>query len=501
MHAASLARTQSPVRTKPAPAAQAAPSDSNLLLAIASAKDRDAFDELHRRYVTPCYNLALNIAGHRETAEEAVQDAMVRIWRFAGGFKPGGNARGWIMQTLAHSCIALLKKNAAECKRERDAAEPLPPAPTPAQDGAARDELLLALRTAVARLPDAERRIVALYFGAELSQAEIGKELDISQRNVSGRLTRALESLRQDLAQGGFAAAAPLLGSGLCAEALTSGQSAPPGLSAAVRAGVREAARESLRATARAGFGFTRALLGLAAAAALAAGAYVALDPAAPPPAASLPGAPEAKSADTPHTHPIKEAPTAETARLHRIWTFEKGIPSDLRLISGRWNWHTPDTNLPGHVATADDAWALLKVAIPPRPVRVRFEFCRLTNQADRGEYGISWIHGRTVPRRTFYEVKSQLKFAERRMVVEMYLFDRVAVSSCNGQINSLLAYDAPYPSGALVLSLANFGLSRVTLDEIGEDEIPAPVREAAATRHQRRSYTRPAVTLEPLND
>lgn len=470
-------------------------TDAGLLQAISGQKDRDAFDELHRRYEAPCFNLALNITGQRETAEEAVQDAMLRVWRFAGSFKAGGNARGWIMQTLAHSCLALLKKNAAERKRDLEAA-PNPPEPSLASESAVRDELLAALRAAVTRLPDAERRIVALYFGAELSQAEIGQELAISQRNVSGRLTRALESLRHDLAQGGFAAAAPLLGKDLCAQALTSGHAVPPGLHCAIRARMREAPQESLRGAARLGNGFGRALLGLAAAAAFAAAAYawLNLESRAPQPIV-----PKATEHSAPQAPTIKEA-SAPPAPLHREWTFENGVPEDVELISGAWKWHAPGAKLPGHVVTGDDAWALLKVPIPPRPMRVRFEFCRLTNDAARGEYGISWIHGRTVPRRTFYEVKAQLKFADRRMVVELYLWDRFAISSCNGQINSLLAYDAPYPSSALVLSFANFGLSRLTLDEIAEADIPAPVREAVERRHERRSYTRPSIELEPLN-
>ena len=53
--------------------------------------DRDAFDELYRRYTRPVLGLALRRLGDRGRAEDALQDAFAAIWRSAASYDP---ARG-----------------------------------------------------------------------------------------------------------------------------------------------------------------------------------------------------------------------------------------------------------------------------------------------------------------------------------------------------------------------------------------------------------------------
>jgi RNA polymerase sigma-B factor len=49
-------------------------------------------------------------------------------------------------------------------------------------------------------LPDRERKILALRFGGDLTQSEIGKRLGISQMHVSRLLRRTLEELEHQAA-------------------------------------------------------------------------------------------------------------------------------------------------------------------------------------------------------------------------------------------------------------------------------------------------------------
>ncbi|GAA2228480.1 MULTISPECIES: SigB/SigF/SigG family RNA polymerase sigma factor [Kitasatospora] len=55
------------------------------------------------------------------------------------------------------------------------------------------------LKPLIALLPERERRILSLRFGAELTQAEIGRELGLSQMHVSRLLNRTLAGLRTAL--------------------------------------------------------------------------------------------------------------------------------------------------------------------------------------------------------------------------------------------------------------------------------------------------------------
>jgi RNA polymerase sigma-B factor len=69
-------------------------------------------------------------------------------------------------------------------------------APDPGIEGI---ENLESLKPLIARLPERERAIISLRFGAELTQSQIGTELGISQMHVSRLLARALTQLRSQL--------------------------------------------------------------------------------------------------------------------------------------------------------------------------------------------------------------------------------------------------------------------------------------------------------------
>src|SRR4051794_8730471 len=63
------------------------------------------------------------------------------------------------------------------------------------EDGYAKVEAHVLLERALRALPEREQQIIRLRFGAELSQAEIGSALGISQMHVSRLLRRSLDRL------------------------------------------------------------------------------------------------------------------------------------------------------------------------------------------------------------------------------------------------------------------------------------------------------------------
>ncbi|WP_405861693.1 SigB/SigF/SigG family RNA polymerase sigma factor [Streptomyces sp. NBC_00090] len=64
-------------------------------------------------------------------------------------------------------------------------------------------ESLTALRPLLSRLDDRDRHVLELRFGEELTQAEIGRRLGLSQMHVSRMLSRILGGLRRDLLDDG----------------------------------------------------------------------------------------------------------------------------------------------------------------------------------------------------------------------------------------------------------------------------------------------------------
>ena len=72
------------------------PSDGDLIESVATG-DRDAFDELYKRYARAVLGLALRRLGDRGRAEDAAQEAFVAIWRSARTYDPSrGNGAPWL---------------------------------------------------------------------------------------------------------------------------------------------------------------------------------------------------------------------------------------------------------------------------------------------------------------------------------------------------------------------------------------------------------------------
>src|SRR5690349_12732460 len=71
-------------------------SDTSLFHAVAQKRDDDAFSELFERYRTRAFNLALRILREPALAQDAVQEAMLAVWRSAQSIQPE-NVENWVM--------------------------------------------------------------------------------------------------------------------------------------------------------------------------------------------------------------------------------------------------------------------------------------------------------------------------------------------------------------------------------------------------------------------
>lgn len=221
--------------------------DGELLAAVAERRDRAAFAQLVERHQQALFALAQYLAHDRARAEEAVQDALLQVWNRADRFEylGPGSVRAWLLRVTANESIRAARSHEREARRVKRAEAQRPPAEPDAPPGwAERRELLAALRAKLEELSGADRKMVALYYGVGLDQQSIAAQLDLSQQAVSHRLKRVLETLRESLTQGGFAAALPLLDTADLGGALHGGAEIPEGFADRVAFSL---ARESVR--------------------------------------------------------------------------------------------------------------------------------------------------------------------------------------------------------------------------------------------------------------
>jgi len=114
-----------------------------------------------------------------------------------------------------------------------------------------REALLQALRTSVNRLPRLERQLVALHYGAGLSQVDMATKLSIPRRAVAFKIEEALRRLRQRLSQAGFSSAGSSLIARTLHEAICSGHECPPGLFEKVMARIAQAETQGIQSVPR----------------------------------------------------------------------------------------------------------------------------------------------------------------------------------------------------------------------------------------------------------
>ncbi|QMW23647.1 RNA polymerase sigma factor [Sandaracinobacteroides saxicola] len=176
----------------------APPLPSEDLLALAAAGDRAAFSTLAARLAAPALTAATRILGNAAHAEDAVQDALVRLWREAGRFdRTRGAFPAWWRRLLMNICLDSRRRLRPVSPLD-DAADVADPAPSPEHRAQAADSALR-VQAAMATLPPRQRAALLLFHGEGCTMAEIADALDTTPKAIEGLLTRARSDLRARL--------------------------------------------------------------------------------------------------------------------------------------------------------------------------------------------------------------------------------------------------------------------------------------------------------------
>lgn len=177
------------------PAGQGPPETE--LVARAQQGDEGAFRALVEHHRDRAYATALRITGAPADAEEAAQDAFVRVWRGLPRFRGEAAFSTWLFRIVVRSAIDRRRVLAERRTREVDVEAALD-VPTgdagatgdPAQTGRA----LLRLMD---RLSDVQRVVVSLYYLEDRPVAEVAQLLELPENTVKTHLSRARAALRE----------------------------------------------------------------------------------------------------------------------------------------------------------------------------------------------------------------------------------------------------------------------------------------------------------------
>ncbi|MCJ8141189.1 sigma-70 family RNA polymerase sigma factor [Falsirhodobacter halotolerans] len=171
--------------------------DMTLALAACARGDRSALRRIMDAEGSRLLGVATRMLRRRDLAEEAVQDAMVQIWRKAGQFRAGqGSARGWVFAILRNRCLNILRDGARLSHVDGDTLQDLQDGRQMAA-GQAWDTLgPMALRDCLGTLDGSSRHAILLAYVGGYSHGEIAALQAVPLGTCKSKIRRGLETLR-----------------------------------------------------------------------------------------------------------------------------------------------------------------------------------------------------------------------------------------------------------------------------------------------------------------
>jgi len=144
---------------------------------------KEPFDALYHREFDRMVRLATALVDRTEEAEEVVQEAFAQVYL---RYRVVTNPVGYLRVSVLNGCRKVLRRRAV-ARRWRP--EPEDPA------ALGFDHVLDAVR----RLPDRQRRMIALRYQLQLTDSEIAETLGVPVGTVKSTIHRALARLRTEV--------------------------------------------------------------------------------------------------------------------------------------------------------------------------------------------------------------------------------------------------------------------------------------------------------------
>ena len=103
------------------------------LISLMGAGDAGAFAALYDRHSRAVYSFSYRMAGEKRAAEDLAQDAFLKVWRSAGGYRPDrGSVRTWVLSIVQNRGIDQLRSMASR-RRTQDRVEQAAPRSQPSE--------------------------------------------------------------------------------------------------------------------------------------------------------------------------------------------------------------------------------------------------------------------------------------------------------------------------------------------------------------------------------
>ena len=179
------------------------PQHMSEILERCAGGDLSAYRSLVEEYQDYVFALAFRVLCDEEEANDAVQEAFIRVWKNISRYAPEVKFTTWLHPIVTHICYDRLRSKRRKRMRPLDEVDPSLLVSFSAGDNPERlygnREIAGAITILTEQLPPTQRIVFVLRDLQQLSVREVSGILRISENSVKTNLVHARKYLRQRL--------------------------------------------------------------------------------------------------------------------------------------------------------------------------------------------------------------------------------------------------------------------------------------------------------------
>lgn len=157
-------------------------------------KDVLACKQLYLQYADAMYNVCLRILQHQAEAEDALQEAFIKVFNNIQQYRNESSIGSWIKQIVTNTCLNVLKKRKILFNELDDNVEL---SETESENNNETDFSIDDIIKAIEELPQGYRVVFNLYMFEDYSHRQIADMLEISESTAKTQLFKAKRKLKE----------------------------------------------------------------------------------------------------------------------------------------------------------------------------------------------------------------------------------------------------------------------------------------------------------------
>ena len=159
-------------------------------------KDVLACKQLYLQYADAMYNVCLRILQHQAEAEDALQEAFIKVFNNIQQYRNESSIGSWIKQIVTNTCLNVLKKRKITFDELKDdVSESESVSENESENG--NDYSTEDIKKVIEELPQGYRVVFNLYMFEDYSHRQIADMLEISESTAKTQLFKAKRKLKE----------------------------------------------------------------------------------------------------------------------------------------------------------------------------------------------------------------------------------------------------------------------------------------------------------------